>query len=567
MMAIRRSSQVKDFLFLFLAWLLGACGAYFLAGFFASTNPSLYHASFLPLFFTVLIAIPFYFGLQAIGAYFQKQEFSMAWPCLLALALVARFAYRVVEISFSFPNLIKADRFFLPEPLFVVYLVSASLALLVTWAIIFRLFAEGKPRFASLKRLLEQHALGLILAGMFFIVYFGLASIFNRQDFNTNNIFFAADTNSWQQRLADPAGHLMGMRSIHPLAFLVLRPLVSALSIFLSTEPFQATLFMVALTGGLGIFLAWVFIRRLVSDPNQATLFASLLGISTTSLLFNSLIETYVFSGFFLILFFVLLIRETRLPWLILNGIAVFGITISNIVQSLIGLFFTKMNFRAAVSFLLAVVLIAAGLNLAAQSLYPNTETFFNPAGLAEEIQQYHAGTTPAEWLGRANLIISDMFLFSMVAPQPFLLDYNRDGGGGLFPKFNFMLGERSSEFVGLGNLAGWFWAGVLGAAVIAFIYSLRREKLSPTNRLALAFLGCLAFNFVFHFFYGFEPFLYAANWTYALVLFAALGLSSLAYHKGVQVALLLLLALLSLNNLSFLHFLMSGLAPYIPGT
>ena len=566
-MVIARSSQVKDFLFLFLAWLSAAFGAHFLAGFFASTSPSLYHASFLALFFTVLVAVPVYFALQVIGAYFQKKEFSIAWPALLALALVARFAYRVVEIGFSFPNLIQTDKVFLPEPLFVVYLVSASLALVVTWAIIFRLLTSPKPRLAPVKRLLQKYAPGLILAGMFFIVYFVLATAFNRQDFNTNNTFFAADTNSWQRRLADPAGHLMGMRSIHPLAFLVLRPIVSALSIFLSTEPFQATLFMVALAGGMGIFLVWVFIHRLVSDPNHATLFASLLGISTTSLLFNSLIETYVFSGFFLILFFVLLIRETRLHWLILNGLAVFGITISNIVQSLIGLFFTKLNIRTTFLFGLTVVLIAAALNLAAQSLYPNSETFFNPAGLAEETQQYHAGTTPAEWLGRANLISSDMFLFSIVAPQPFLLDYNRDGGGGLFPKFNFMLGERSSGFVGLGNLAAWFWAGVLVAAVIAFIYSLRREKLSPTNRLALAFLGCLAFNFVFHFFYGFEPFLYAANWTYALVLFAALGLSSLAYHKDVQVALLLLLALLSLNNLSFLHFLMSGLAPYIPGT
>ncbi len=564
-MAIARFAQIIDFLFLFLAWLLGALGAYFLAGFFASSTPTLYHATILPMVITVLIAVPGYFALQAVSAYFQRQEFMKAWPALLALALVARFAYRVLEISFSFPNLIHADRFFLQEPWFVVYLVSVSLSLLVTWAIIFRLFADEKPRFASAKRLLEQVAPGLILAGMFFIIYFVLASVFNRQDFNTNNIFFAADTNSWQQRLADPAGHLMGMRSIHPLAFLVLRPIVSALSIFLNTDAFKAALLMVSLAGGLGIFLAWVFISRLVNGPNQATLFATLLGISTTSLLFNSLIETYVFSGFFLILFFVLLIKETRLPWLVLNGIALFGITISNIVQGLIGLFLTKFNFRTAFLFGLAVVLIAAGLNLAAQSLYPNSETFFNPAGLAEETQQYHAGTTPPEWLGRVGLVSSDMFLFSIVAPQPFWLDYNRDGGGGLFPKFNFMLGERSSEFIGLGNMAAWFWAGILVVAVITFIYSLRREKFSPTNRLALAFLGCLAFNFIFHFFYGFEPFLYAANWTYALILFAALGLSSQAYHKGVQVALLLLLALLSLNNLSFLHFLMSGLAPFIP--
>jgi hypothetical protein len=127
------------------------------------------------------------------------------------------------------------------------------------------------------------------------------------------------------------------------------------------------------------------------------------------------------------------------------------------------------------------------------------------------------------------------------------------------------MQGDRLSRFEGTGKVAVWVWLAVLGAAAAAFGRSLRAKGLAwRPNRLVLALIGCLLFNFGFHVVYGFEPFLYSANWTYALILFAGLGLGDWAETVWGRAALAGLIGLLTLNNLSFLYFLMSRLAPYV---
>jgi hypothetical protein len=151
-----------------------------------------------------------------------------------------------------------------------------------------------------------------------------------------------------------------------------------------------------------------------------------------------------------------------------------------------------------------------------------------------------------------------------VVASKPFLQIYNRDDNSGQFPKFNFMQGDRLSNFVGTGKIAIWVWLGILLFSVFSFVKAVRQDKLSATNRFAIALLGCVAFNFFFHLIYGFEPFLYAADWTFALILFAALASSQIKNKFWLHAALVVLIALLTLNNLSFLYLLMNGISPFI---
>lgn len=558
------ASRNKHIAFLLLAWLLGAAASYLLTAFFSFPSTNFYHASLLSFFFTVLIAIPGCFLLQAFNAYLQKIEFIKFWPILLAIAVLMRFAYRVVEVSFSFPNLIQAVQFQLSPSWLGLFLISISLALVACWLIVFRTPLRMKDKLARFESLVKQHAPGFLLAALFFTIYFVLANVFNRQDFNNNNVFFAADTHQWMLRLAGEGGHLMEMRAIHPLAFLLLRPLVYGLAFIFASQAFSALVFLLALVGAASIFLAWLFIFRTTANANHAFLFAALLGISTTSLVFNSLAETYVFSAFLLILFFVLLQGGAKLPWLIGAGVATFGITISNVIQTALGMLVTGFKLKRFAIFAVAVVGISLLLSLINRQFFPDSGFFFDPADYGVESQHYQLGSTPEEWSARAAVVGTDMVMFSIVAPQPFLLETNRDVRG-TFPKFNMMLGDRSADLVGLGQATGWMWLGVLLAGVATFVYSLRQNRLTTVNQFGLVFLGCLIFNYIFHFFYGFEPFLYASDWTYALVVFAALGLSSLADSKAIHIVLLILLALLSLNNLSFLHFLISGLSPYIP--
>lgn len=484
-------------------------------------------------------------------------------PFLIAIILLVRFAYRVIQVSLSFPNLFPADTLFLAGSLFPAFIGIVTL-LVAVWFALSRLPQSDHSPISRFKAQLNENWRGLLLAVVFFVVYFVLANVFNRQDFNTNNVFFAADTHQWKLRIASVEGYSMEMRAIHPLAFFIIRPVVFAISLLSGADLFQAALFLLALTGCTGVFLLWLFIKRAVADENYAFLFAALFGLGTAQLMFNTVTETYIFSAFLLLLFFVLLQKRVSFWWLVLTGIGVFGVTISNLLQATIGVFFADLKVKRAIVFTMAVLAISAGLNLIHSEIYPSSALYFSAPEPGNEFRSYLNTAIKSGWAWRGRLVASDMFLYSVVASQPFYQVYHREDRS-QFPKFNFMQGDRLSPFVGTGKIAVWTWLGIIAASLFVFSHSLLRERLSQANRFTLAFLECLAFNFIFHLIYGFEPFLYAADWTFALFLFAALALRPLAKNTWLQIALVVMLGLLTLNNLSFLHFLMNGISPFIP--
>ena len=488
----------------------------------------------------------------------------MNWSWLLAAALLVRFGYKIIEISSSFPNLFQgSDLLASSWPLFI--LPFAVLLILVP--ILSLTTRDDKRRKQLLTQIFEAvrvNAPGLLLGLLFFIIYFVLAAVFNRTDFNNDDVFFQADSTTWKLRLADPTGHLMSMRAVHPLAILFLRPLTFGLSLISGVDLFHSLLFLLAIIGGLSVFLVWIFIRDAVGSTNYSFLFASLFGISTAQLVFNTIVETYVFSSLLLILFFVLLQKKAGPAWLILTGIGIFGITISNLVQVLIGLFLTDFKIKRTLLLALTVVAAAAALNLLNKAIYPPSGIFFFPADYGAESRFFFRPSKAYGWNQRASLVGSDVLLFSVVAPQPFMQIGHQEPRG-RFPKFNFMQGTRLSQYTGSGRIAVWIWLGILGAGAVSMGSFLRHERLSALNRFALAFLFCLAFNFSFHLLYGSEPFLYAADWSYALIFLTALSLRSFAENKWLLAAMVALFAILTLNNLSFLYSLMHGLSPYIP--
>lgn len=489
-----------------------------------------------------------------------RQRWSWAiqhWSILAAGLLLARFAYKVIELASTFPTLFETRQLANAPRILIPLLIVVGIVILLPRK------AALPDRWRQLTSALREAAPGLLLAIIFFLVYYTLASVFNRIDFNTNNTFFAADTNSWRIRVSDALGAQLGMRAIHPLALLVMRPFVWLVSFLTGVDLFQGALLAVALVGSLSVFLLWRLLEHAASGE-RAFLFAGLWGLSTSALVFNSLIETYIFSCLFLILFFMLLERGSRLAWLAASGVGLFGITISNIVQSLIGLLLESLSIKRVLQFLGLVLAASALLTVINLSFVPNSSTFFDADESGGEFLHFFEGMDEAGWWTRTKLLGSNIFAYSVVAPQPFVQVYDRNERGD-FPKFNMMQGDRLSRFEGTGKVAVWVWLAVLGAAAVAFGRGLRAKGLAwRPNRLVLALVGCLLFNFGFHVVYGFEPFLYSANWTYALILFAGLGLGDWAETVWGRAALAGLIGLLTLNNLSFLYFLMSRLAPYV---
>jgi hypothetical protein len=104
----------------------------------------------------------------------------------------------------------------------------------------------------------------------------------------------------------------------------------------------------------------------------------------------------------------------------------------------------------------------------------------------------------------------------------------------------------RISEYnTWLGNGLAFVWLGLILSGGFLFLKGWRKQD----NRFLHAFILILIFNFALHLRYGKDVFLYATNWTYALVLFLSLAWQELADKRWFQVILLVFLALLMTNN------------------
>lgn len=383
---------------------------------------------------------------------------------------------------------------------------------------------------------------GLIISLSFLVGYFLLASLFNRPEINTNNVFFAADNSSWYQRMAAREGWEVGTRAVHPLAHMIFRPLTAGLSLITSGDRLHANLILIALAGGMCVFLMWKILYSLTGDGTHALLFASLFGLAGSQLVFASMIETYIFSTLCLLLFLWLALENKPSRFLILAGIATLGITITNLVQELlIHLFLQKNPGRTVVIFSL-VLLFGAGLNFLSHAVYPGTGYFFLPDNLMEE-----GRFSQKVDLDRAGLMIENLLVYNVTPPQPYT--GMRNG----MPRFNFLTGTIR-EFAPFGWPAFILWMFIMTKAAVRFVRNLRLK--AAGNALSITMLACMAFNFILHIGYGSEPFLYSPDWTYALILFTAINLQDPIHKSWGKAALTALVMAVFVNNLWFVYLI-----------
>jgi hypothetical protein len=394
----------------------------------------------------------------------------------------------------------------------------------------------GKSAWAN------ENVPGLLLLFSFSFGYFLLAILLNKPDINTNNIYFAADNLSWYERIAEPEGWSTDLRAVHPLAYVIFRPVTALVSVLTYGDRFAANLSLLAFAGGGCVFLMWKIVREISGNDVHAILFASLLGESASHLVFASIIESYIFSAFLLLLFIWLLITRKPAHTLIAAGVLTLGITLTNIAQQALMALLIQRNFKRVVFLFAIVVLLAAGLNILSRFIYPNTEYFFIPQNLTAE-QRFSQVID----LKRVGLLAENLLVYNVAAPQPY--SSLRNG----MPRFNFLNGS-------IGNYTwfGWpsplLWIAVLSLAFFQFIKNIRSS--TKQQVLLSALLTCLAFNFLLHIGYGIEPFLYSADWTYALVLFVGVSLSEFAERAWFKTALFGLVAVMLVNNLWLAYFI-----------
>jgi hypothetical protein len=559
-MPIRKAIQVV------IAVLLGGVFAYFAVSFLSFFYTSLFSLILLSLLFSVIFQSVVFF---LTGEMIERVR--LKWRTELVGLFVFLFAggltVTTMRLCWQFPTLFNRHFLFMDKE---DTLTFAGLALLSAGMVTTLLV--GLTRSVYLDRLhsnrvfgwIRNHLTGILLASFFFAIYFSLAETINFPGFRTLDQYFDADISAWMARLqaASPLDIVDEVRAVHPAVLLFLRPLVWFVSLLLNGNRLHAAFIVHALAAALCVFLMWKIVRRASSNTSYALVIASLLGASASHLLLGSILETYIYSALAL-LFFVSILQNDSIPLksTVLAGVIVFGITVTNLVQTVILYFARQPRLKVIFLYGLLVVGIVFALNLVQAWIYPAAR-MMTPSNLRGE-QRYQFDLADAPWrlTGRVSLTTRAVMLYGIVAPKPFVLMEELGMNVPNFRTFKITVGEfHVAGYSGLADVTAKVWMLVLVAAFILFVLGWFGKQ-KPA--LALGLLVCIGFNFAMHVAYGDDPMLYSPDWVYALLLFVAFSFGRFADRKWLQALFSVFLVLVMIVNLNLIRQIMEVSAPF----
>ena len=572
------------FRFIFV-WLFASVAAYFAVSFLSNVSPNL-------IFFS--LTIPGLFTLAGL-IFLDAKPLRFDWLLALAPTPALGLTIATLWLCWSFPTLFIRKALFMENdslPVYVGLAIVSGILAAGLWSAWTRRGATPRLRF------LTDHRSGFILAGLFLLTYLALAETINFPGHRTLDQYYDLDISAWLARLTadSPADITDAIRAVHPAVMLFLRPLVGLASLLTNGDRMQATFLVHALTAAACVFLTWRIVFRVSGNKTFATIFATLLGASASHLLLGSMLETYIYSAFALLLFVGLAESEPRIninhkgtkslrlkeknfaaSWLrdfvsgikfpspnvhlILAGILVFGLTVTNIVQTGILYFFhTPRPIKRILIYGVLVVASVFLLNLLQVTVYPAADPL-TPAYLLGE-KNYNSGIESSWKLrGRAILTARAVAMYGIVAPTPFILTEELGMNVPNFRTFRITIGTfHVAGYSGLADATAKLWLLILAASLGFFAWRWFKEK--PRPLFALGLLVCVGFNFALHLVYGDDPMLYSPDWVYALVLFMAFTFAPLANRKWTQLALIGFLVLVMIVNVGLLQQIMSVSAP-----
>lgn len=549
--------NTKEHFRLLLAWSLSGIPAFFVTAFFSNFYPELYQVFFLSAFSFLAFGIMFHYGIGRLKRFAQTSPADF-WITLFLFTLIIAFQIMFFRAGIQSPKLFNADFFLLTGLEVIAFIFAGILSLpLLAWILqrlkesdLYRLLTQNK-----LFNFVRENLSGLTLSALFFVLYVLIGSVLNHPKFDTDDIFFDADGFIWRYRLTTEHWQDFYWRSVHPLALLILKPLVNLLSIFLHGDLPFAAIVLTAFAGAACVFLTWMFMKGVLENEISALIMASLLGLSASHLFFGSLIETYIFLAAITLFFFVLIQKQNQsFPLLVSVGVLTMGVTLTNFAQTVIALFGAKPNFKFMFRYVFTVVVLVVSLTLVSNVFYPNAAPyFFVPSSFLAERQNVRAVSK-----NRVQALIRAFAFNNIVAPTP-MMEHNDLP----FMQFRFYRAEdyKISEYsTPLQAATGWIWFALLISAAIFFVRDFKSHPMS----LTLSLIGCVLLNLMIHLRYGKELFLYSPNWTYAVVLLLGISWKKILKYKWFQMVLIAFLLLLILNNIELFRTIMQVSALYI---
>lgn len=550
-----------------LGFLLSLVFVYGTVGFLDDALKSSFNVVWFTMALTLVCAVAGYYLVRRAAHSLQSGFLHAPLNIVLCLTLPALLS-ALIFASAQFPAMFVWEYITIPKNLSGAFFASAMVAGAWGTAALERFESRGVyQRFRQTKifAFIQENLPGLYAGGMFFLINLIIARALNHPAFSINSVVFETDAGPWMSILGSPESDAIN-RSVHPLVLITARPLIRLVGIFMGENWNLAAMLVVAALSGSCVLMAWIFVKRAIGEKTYAFIFAILLGSTATHLLFGSLTETYVFGMTSLIFFFLLVqAKEKRFSVLVPVGVIVFGITVTNVAQSAIGLFCNKFGFWRTVRYCALVVSAGVALTVLTSALYPNAITFFFvPADLSFEtnfIKPVYA--SPAEQLREKIQVVSRaMFLYEVVAPSP--LEVISQKPADPYPTIDLKTFDwrthKLASYKDFANVPLALWLILLAGAFALFVKNFRA---TPHLPLMIGLLGNLAFNFLLHANYGVELFLYTPFWAYALIFFIALAYANLADKKWFQSLLVVFLLILMVNNVWFIFGVLRALAPF----
>ena len=340
----------------------------------------------------------------------------------------------------------------------------------------------------------------------------------------------------------------------HPLFVLLLNPLGFGLRALLRSglglegSGRLAAIALCSTAGGASVAVFARFVLGLGLAPLRAALWTLVFGLSASQLVFASLPESWVFSGLALIVLFALGVRpKPPRDGLVLAGAAAFGMAVTNLGAAALVRARWLLPERRPVAIVLglarylSVVLLLTALLAALQAVvYPGTTPFYRPEPLARDDRLSFVETpTPWAFVGRVREVGAHLLFFDLVAPRLLVTETGTPRTIVDFPEASF------AAFRATGAVHAVLWSALL----LLSVSGLARTR----DPLILALALWLASQAALHMVFGTSLFLYSCQWTFAVIALAAVGTERLGLSRGLDAALLALVALQAVTNTSFL--------------
>ena len=539
-----------------IAWFLGAPFSYFAVSYFENFYQTPFQIALLTIIIHSLTSLFLYYLLGRMMKEFRSDRVN-TWIAAVLFAALIVFVPFMYYMAKPFDVLFDPSVFHLDPSLRVSFVNALIPAFFIAMIVLF-VAKQRNWKESRLFKFVDENLSGLLVSFLFFCVYLIFASVFNRPTYDADDIFFDADGNLYRWRYATADYQDYYWRPAHPFILIIIRPLVGILALLFHGDSLFAAFTLNALIGALCVFLVWYFVKHSVGDSLYALLIAALFGASSTQLVFGSVIESYIYLSAIALIFLVLLLKDKPLWMQVIAGLVSFGITISNVGQTFIAHFFVKRNIKQIVIYGLIVGALVVPLSLLNNFVYPESNPYFWDVSTleGEGHNQFPPTFQRAEYLARV------MVLHSFVAPEPLVI-YD----GWPFPKVWMFRASIKKDPMRLANYETILgdglvivWAGLFVLGGVLFLKRIFKQY----DGYSIAFILTLLFFFVFYMRYGKDVFLYATNWTYAIMLFLALAWRDLAGRRWFQILLLGFVLLLLVNNSELLKTMMEITAPHV---